>query len=207
MDAVDFRANIKKYYDEEAVLRDSKTIKADWKTAVRSDFCALIKYEDKKTLLELGAGAGYDSRFFTDSGLAVTAVDISSEMVKKCKEKSIEAYELDFYNLADLNRSFDCVYAINTLLHVPKTDLPDVLKGINSVLNPQGLFYMGVYGGEDSESEFVKIEVSDAPRYFSFYSEETLKAMLKKEFEIISFESFAVGDGNEIFRSITLRKR
>lgn len=84
-------------------------------------------------MLELGAGAGYDSLFFMQSGFDVTAVDLSDEMVKKCREKGVEAFELDFYNLSSLDRKFDCVYAINSLLHVPKADLRHVLQEINFV--------------------------------------------------------------------------
>ena len=85
-------------------------------------------------MLELGAGADYDSQFYMNNGLNVVAVDLSSEMAKNCREKSVEAYELDFYNLSSLDRKFDCVYAINTLLHVPKNDLYHVLNEINLVL-------------------------------------------------------------------------
>ena len=167
----------------------------------------MVKQEDKKTLLELGAGAGYDSRFFMDNGLTVIAVDLSSKMVIKCREKSIEAYELDFYNLSSLNRKFDCIYAINTLLHVPKVDLYHVLNEINLVLEVNGLFYMGVYGGEDTENEFIKSDVSDAPRLFSFHSANYLKPTLENFFHIVSFESFDIGTGTDIFHSIIMRKK
>ncbi|MDF2685773.1 MAG: class SAM-dependent methyltransferase [Clostridia bacterium] len=121
MNTISFKENIKKYYNQEAALRDNKSVKADWKIKVRENFYNLIKQENKKTLLELGARAGYDSQFFINNGLMVIAVDISNEMVKKCREKAIEAYELDFYNLSSLNKKFDCIYAINTLLHVFKS--------------------------------------------------------------------------------------
>jgi SAM-dependent methyltransferase len=160
-------------------------------------------------LLELGAGAGYDSQFFMNNGLNVTAVDLSSGMVNKCREKGIETYELDFYNLSSLNKQFDCIYAINTLLHVPKADLRHVLYEINSVLGADGLFYMGLYGGDDTENDFVKNEVSEAPRFFAFHSDSYLKKTLIDYFQIINFETFNIGTDEEIdiFHSIILRKR
>jgi cyclopropane fatty-acyl-phospholipid synthase-like methyltransferase len=208
MGTILFKENLKRYYNQEAELRN-KSDKADWKIKIREDFCNLIKQEHKKTLLELGAGAGYDSQFFMNNGLQVTAVDLSKEMVNKCKEKSVEAYELDFYNLSSLNKKFDCIWAMNTLLHVPKTDLCGVLNGINLALEENGLFYMGVYGGEDFESEYVKSEVSITPRFFSYYSESQLKTILENCFQIITFEEFDVSRGTEkdIFQSIIMRKR
>lgn len=207
MDRLSFKENIKKYYNQEAELRDSKTVKADWKAKVRGDFCKLTKQENKETLLELGAGAGYDSQFFMNNGLTVTAIDLSDEMVKRCREKAIEAYELDFYNLSSLNKKYDSIYAINTLLHVPKSDLIHVLNEINSVLKRDGLFFLGLYGGEDTENEFVKSEVSDVPRFFAFHSENYLKTTLEKVFEILQFDSFHIGTGTDIFHSIIMRKK
>ena len=133
--------------------------------------------------------------------------DLSSAMVKKCKEKNIQAYEMDFYNLSDLNEKFDCVWAMNTLLHVPKADLDNVLNEIRKVLNPNALFYMGVYGGVDFEKDYVKAEVSKTPRFFSYYSQDNLKAILKNHFQIVSFEQYEVTkkNGNDIFQSIVMR--
>ena len=79
---------------------------------------------------------------------------------------------------------------------------------IKSVLVENGLFYMGVYGGEDSEGEYVRSEVSDYPRFFSYHLEENLKAILKNHFEIISFEQFKISRRKEkhIFQSVVMKK-
>lgn len=202
----DFKENLKKYYNTEAEVRNVEAGKTDWKIEVRKEFFDILARENKKTLLELGAGAGYDSQFFMNNGLTVTAVDISKEMTMKCREKGIEAYELDYYDLSSLGRRFDSAYAINTLLHVPKNDLLKVLREIDSVLEADGLFYMGLYGGDDVEKEWVKGDISDAPRFFAFYSAEYLRSVLDKIFSIESFKTFPVNDGRDIFHSVILRK-
>lgn len=198
--------NLRRYYNAEAAVRDGKTVKADWKVRVRERFCRLLQQENKKSLLELGAGAGYDSRFFQDSGLRVVAVDLSGEMVKRCRDKGIEAFELDFCDLSPLNRKFDSVYAINTLLHVPNADFGRLLCEISSALNENGLFYLGTYGGDDTETESVIPEISDAPRYFIFRSADTLKRSALQYFDLVDFETLEVGDG-DVFHSMTLRKK
>ena len=209
MDILQIKENLKNYYNKEAEFRNKDSIKTDWKIEVREKYLKLLKQENKKTLLELGAGTGYDSEFFKNNGLNVVAIDLSKEMVKKCIEKGIEAYELDFYNLFSLNKKFDCIYAINTLLHVPKNDLNNVLNGINSILTENGLFYMGVYGGNDTESEYVKKEISEIPRFFAHNSEKYLRAILDEIFQIITFEKIELENtGNiEYFYSITMKKK
>ena len=209
MDKTLLKANLKKFYNQEAALRDSKFVRADWKARIRESFHDLIQAEGKKTLLELGPGAGYDSLFFQERGLGVTAVDISGEMVKTCREKGIEAYELDFYELSSLNKKYDCIYALNTLLHVPKADLPHVLREIDSALEAGGLFYLGLYGGEDTETEYVLSGVSDTPRFFAFYSACSLRAIIKNHFQILHFETLSVKTpGNvDTFHSVVLGKK
>ena len=209
MDILQMKENLKNYYNIEAEFRNKNSIKTDWKLEVREKYLKLLKQENKKTLLELGAGTGYDSEYFKNNGLNVVAIDLSKEMVKKCIEKGIEAYELDFYNLSSLNRKFDGIYAINSLLHVPKNDLNNVLNGINSILQNNGLFYMGVYGGNDTESEYVKMEISEIPRFFTHNSENYLRAILDKIFQIITFEKIELENTGDIeyFYSITMKKK
>jgi len=203
METQEIKSNLRKYYNQEAERRNSGE-KQDWKVKLRYEFYRLAAQEHKKTLVELGAGTGQDSQFFMDNGLEVVAVDLSGEMVKICKEKNINAYELDFYHLSKLNQTFDCCWAMNSLLHVPKSDLKTVLMGIDAILNKSGIFFMGVYGGEDTEHHWTN-DIS-TPRFFSFYSESTIKEILQDVFEIISFEHFIVGD-NIDFQSVFLRKK
>ena len=213
MNNTNFKENLKQFYNTEAELRNSKSTKSDWKYRIRDKFCDLIKLENKRTLLEIGAGAGHDSRYFMDNGLKVIAVDFTSEMVKFCHAKSIEAYELDYYNLSSLDKKFDCVYAMNTLLHVPKIDLRHVLNEIDHVLETNGFFYMGQYGGNDTESDYIKKEVSDTPRLYALYSASFLKTTLADCFDIIDYETLDVRSSDDTFtftntfHSIIMRKK
>ena len=202
-----FKNSIKRYYDAEAKLRNSKTGRKEWKIRIREKFYNLLRQYNKKTLLDLGAGAGHDSLFFKNNDLLVTAIDISPEMVKCCLEKGIEAYEMDFYNLRFLNKRFDCIYAMNSLFHIPKADLTNILEEIDSVLNEEGLFYIGVWGGEDIEQEIMGDEICNEPRFYAFHSEEYLKSLLEERFRIIDFETIQVNLGVvDVFYSITMIK-
>jgi hypothetical protein len=64
---------------------------------------------------------------------------------------------------------------------------------------------MGVYGGVDTESEFVN-EVTDTPRFFSYYSESKIKEVLSNVFDIIEFEQIDVGR-NIDFQAVIMRKK
>ncbi len=142
--------SIRLTYDHNAAERDAAAL-ADWKIAEREDFANLMRAEGKRSLLEIGAGPGHFSAYFRDLGLDVTCTDLSPEMVRLCRQKGLNAHVMDFHHLNFPPASFDAVFALNCLLHVPSVDLDRVLSSIHRVLRPGGLFFYGVYGGYLSE--------------------------------------------------------
>jgi SAM-dependent methyltransferase len=195
---------LRKSYNNYANEREKNELQ-QWKVKLRDSFLKLLLNEDKSTLLDIGAGTGKDSRFFMNNNIDVIAVDISGEMIKLCREKGIESYESDFYNLYNICKKVDAVWSMNSLLHVEKANLNSVLKEIKSVLNPFGLFFMGVYGGENSEGIW-QDDIYTPHRFFSFYTDEDIKEVVSKYFELISFERIETG-GKYHFQSIIMRKK
>lgn len=133
-------------YDLHAQEREGRAAE-DWKATERDHFLDLLRQESCRRLLEIGSGPGRDGLFFKENGLEVTCTDLSPEMVRLCLAKGLTAHVMDFWHLDFPDGTFDAVYALNCLLHVPKADLPGVLGSIRRLLRPGGLFFMGVYGG------------------------------------------------------------
>ena len=106
-------------YTRESAEQRENTQKEDWKIAERQRFVALLQQEGKKNLLEIGAGTGKDGLFFQQNGLRVICTDLSPDMIALCRAKGLEAYVMDFLHLDFAPASFDAVYALNCLLHVP----------------------------------------------------------------------------------------
>ena len=89
---------------------------------------------------------------------------------------------MDIDSVVFPEKSFDVVYTLNSLLHIPKKELPIVLKNIQKVLKPNGLFHLGVYGSEN-KSEHIWEDNSYTPkRFFAFYSDEHLKTNCRSIF-------------------------
>ncbi|MFD1676011.1 class I SAM-dependent methyltransferase [Alicyclobacillus fodiniaquatilis] len=202
MDTLDIKSLLRASYDGQANERDNFS-KANWKVRERDLFLSHLRERHLKNLLEIGAGTGQDSLFFIDNGIEATATDMSGEMVRLCREKNLSAYQMDFYNLEFPTESFDAVWSLNCLLHVPKRDLPSVLEGIRDVLKPGGLFYLGVYGGEDSEGVW-EGDSSVPKRFFSFHTDQSIQYVVSKYFEIIYFKTVDYGHESLHFQSMIL---
>ncbi|QOR68332.1 class I SAM-dependent methyltransferase [Cytobacillus suaedae] len=201
------KTNLKEAYNSKASERDSLEIE-QWKVDIRESFLNRLLENNKQTLLEIGAGAGRDSMYFQDQGLSVICTDLSTEMINLCRVKGLEAQEMGFDSLTFLDESFDAVWALNCLLHVPKKELEDILAGIKRVLKTDGYFYMGVYGGRSSEGIW-EDDFYEPKRFFSFYTNEELIAILKKYFTVISFIELGpetIGGTDLSFQSFVLKK-
>ncbi|WP_433797118.1 class I SAM-dependent methyltransferase [Actinoplanes sp. CA-252034] len=191
---------LRQAYDTGAAWRDGVT-KDPWKLGERQAF--RDRLAPGARLLEVGAGTGHDSLFFQQEGLAVVAADLSPEMVERCRAKGVDAHVMDFLHLDFPAGSFDAVYAMNCLLHVPNRDLPTVLAAIRTILRPGGLLFVGVYGGESAEGP-LDGDQHVPPRFFSWRTDEQLIGFATAAgFEVADFHPVDTGRGHR-FQSLTL---
>ncbi len=196
---------LRESYNRNASEREHYGIEA-WKVEERQHFLDVLTQEGKHSLLEIGAGPGRDSKFFQDKGLDVTCTDLSPEMVALCRVKGLNASVMDFLSLDFPAGSFDAVYALNCLLHVPKNNLGSVLKTIEQLLKPSGLFYLGVYGKDDFEGIWEPDEYVPK-RFFSFHTDEGIQKTVSQYFEIIYFKTVPLESDERHFQSMILRRR
>ena len=199
--------SLREAYDQKVEQREQRTIQP-WKLEERSRFLTLLEQEERKTVLEIGAGTGIDSSYFQSQGFDVTCVDLSTEMVKMCQKKGLTAYVMDVCNLCFAPASFDAVYSLNCLLHLPKAEFPIALDGINALLKPDGLLYLGLYGGRDQEGIW-KDDAYEPKRFFSFQTDSELQKQLRRVFDLVSFRQlpFDGGKSGLHFQSAILRRR
>ena len=196
-------ASLRRAYGSAAAAERDGRDKEAFKVDERRRFLDLLKSQGAATLLEVGAGTGQDSLFFQEQGLRVLCTDLSPDMVERCQAKGLDARVADFLDLGVPPASFDAVYALNCLLHVPSPDLARVLEAIGSVLVPGGLLYVGTWGGTDEEGP-MRVDRNPVPRFFAFRSDQRMSQALAEHFEIVSFRTFDVG-GNH-FQSFMLHR-
>jgi SAM-dependent methyltransferase len=186
-----------------AALRDGWA-KEEFKAQERRRFLDLLRERGAASLLEVGAGPGHDSLYFQEQGLRVLCTDLSPDMVERCTAKGLDARVADFLSLGVPAASFDAVYALNCLLHVPTPDLPRALNAISEVLVPGGLLYAGTWGGKNQEGP-VDDPRYPVPRFFAFRSDQLMRQLLSERFDILSFTAFERPDDNR-FQSFILQK-
>ncbi len=194
-------------YDRQVEERDTKAL-PHWKVAERTRFLALLQSEHKAQLLDIGAGTGVHGQFFHAQGLIVTCTDLSPRMVEACQAKGLTAFVMDFLHLDFLPQTFEAIFALNCLLHVPRQDLPTVLRGVRDLLQPDGLFYWGQYGGRDREGTWAEDQY-EPKRFFSLLSDGSLRRVGSEFFTLVDFTAIPLGEaggGGQHFQGTIWRR-
>ena len=197
--------NLRKAYDRSVEERETKAIPA-WKVEECQRFLFLLHQEGKVKLLEIGAGVGTHGKFFHENGCEVVCTDLSKKMVESCRQKGLTAYVKDFLNLDFAPGSFDAVFAMNCLLHVPRYDLPKILERIRQQLDHDGLFYWGQYGGMQEEGIYIGDHYRPK-RFFSFLTDEQLLESGRYLFQHVDFHQVSLESEEDFhYQSLILRK-
>ncbi len=199
----DIRLRIKESYNKNSKYRETDEI-IGWKLPLIDAFTEYTSHNNLHNVLDLGAGSGSYAKIFSDYGLDVTCIDASEEMIKLCLNKGLDAELMDFYDMCFPDDTFDAIWSMNTLLHVPKRSLHSILEGVSRILKRNGVFFIGIYGGESSEGIFEN-DFYRPKRYFSRYTDEELKSILKEYFQIIKFEHIDIGKNEFWFQSVFLK--
>ena len=131
-------------------------------------------------VLEIGSGPGHDALLLEEAGLRVRRTDVTPGFVRLMRADGHRADVLDplIDDLTDPDdpAPYDAVWASACLLHVARPDLPTVLSRLHDATRPGGLFHLSLKEG-DGASWSTHGNV-DAPRFFTFWREEPLRAAL-----------------------------
>ena len=95
-------------------------------------------------LIDVGCGTGAYSSALADLGWTVTGVDASEDMLRRARERGVEAVQADATALPFADCSFDA--AVSLWTHTDVDDLPATLDEIARVLRPAAPFvYVGAH--------------------------------------------------------------
>lgn len=188
------------YYDNNADSFIHETRNVDF-SAVQNLF--LNKLDTGKRILDFGCGSGRDTKCFLEKGYLVEAVDGSLEMCRAASQYSgIEVKQMLFQELNECEK-YDGIWACSSILHLPSSELKDVLKKMCDALNSNGIAYVSFkYGTFEGERN---------GRYFTDMTEAAFSEVLDDVCGFKIDEVWITGDvrpgrGDERWLNVILRK-
>jgi SAM-dependent methyltransferase len=191
-------------YDNSVEERESAPV-ADWKKNLRWQYLATLQRENKTSLIDIGAGTGVHSLFFLSQGIDVTCIDLSPALVESCREKGLPSKVMSVLDLPEIDQTFEAAFAFNSLLHIPSNLLANALSNIASILESEGIFFWGQYGGEYREGIY-QDDHYQPKRFFSLLEDDQILEFASEEFIVEDFSQIRGEDDSPIyFQALLMR--
>lgn len=147
----------------------SNQIVADFWHKEYQDFCRRLP---GRRVLEIGSGGGRDATFFIRDRYEYLGIDGSRGLIGVAKKNNPRGQFrlMDMYDLRFPRGSFDGIWTMATLLHVPRKRLPKLLKIIHHLLVPGGVLAVSVKPYRTiTESMIQQEKYGGTERFFSFF--------------------------------------
>jgi SAM-dependent methyltransferase len=124
------------------------------------------------SILDFGCGPGRDLQTFTHMGHTAVGLDGSEKFAQMAREDSgCEVWHQDFLKLELPAERFDGIFANAVLFHIPRQELPRVLKQLHATLKPGGVLFSSNPRGENQEGW-------NGPRYGAYHDLPTWQALM-----------------------------
>jgi SAM-dependent methyltransferase len=189
------------YYNEKTQDFIDSTVNVDF-TATQDKF--INKLQTGCHILDFGCGSGRDSKYFNDKGFQVTAIDGSIELCKFASELTgLEVKQMYFQDLCDVE-VYDAIWACSSILHLPYSDLKDVMLKMIVALKQDGIIYTsfkyGNYEGMRNGRYFTDMDNAKFDDFISQYPNITVE-------ELWVTGDVRPGRSNEQWLNVILKKK
>ncbi|WP_346707643.1 class I SAM-dependent methyltransferase [Massilistercora timonensis] len=171
-------------------------------TEIQNAFLNLLP--EGARILDFGCGSGRDALKFLKRGYQVEATDGSEEMRRAAAELTGLAVRQMLFQELDEKEKYDGIWACSSILHLPKSELGDVLERMTAALKINGVIYTSFkYGAFEGERN---------GRYFTDFTEETFTEFIKGMTGVTVEKMWITNDvrpgrGEEKWLNMILRKR
>lgn len=149
-------------------------------------FIALMPQNGK--ILDVGCGSGRDVQYFLDYNLEPIGVDASEKLIQEAQKRVPDGSfeKMDMLDLKFEQRTFDGVWALDSISYIEKKIIPKLLKEFNKVLKPNGILFVSVRLGE-GEKLISHEKVGKEEIFICFYNQQEIEELVKEaDFEILN---------------------
>ena len=137
------------FYEQNAESFFKRTVDADM-DGPRAAFAALLPPGGR--VLDAGCGSGRDALALSRQGFQVTATEASPALAALAQAHTGLPIQVMTFDQMAWTEAFDGVWACASLLHVPRSDLPDAVRRLREALVPGGVLWMSFkYGAQERQ--------------------------------------------------------
>jgi 2-polyprenyl-3-methyl-5-hydroxy-6-metoxy-1,4-benzoquinol methylase len=117
----------------------------------------------------------------------VTAIDASPELARLATKFTGHRCRVLTFQEMEFNDEFDGIWACASLLHVPISEIDEVMRRFVTALKPHGIMYISLKEGQGEQ-------VSDDGRFFRYYTEDSFRAIIRKFPQLVEIAFWKTAD-------------
>lgn len=130
-------------------------------------------------VLDLGCGAGRDLRWLSSHGFSVFGLDRSYPLLRIARDYSrCSVVQADFRQLPFGAEAFDGVWAVASLLHLDRDDVPEFLRDLASLMRPSAVLICSLKAGHGERTD------ADGRRFTNFMPDEWIDIAASASFKL-----------------------
>lgn len=138
------------------------------------------------SILDFGCGSGRDTKYFLQKGYRVTALDGSAKLCRIAEQNTgIPVIQMDF-NDFDEQDKYDGIWACSSILHLPKSDLKNVLIHMEKALYAGGIIYTSFKYGDFSGMR--------NGRFFTDFTEDSFRIFVSDIEQLVIQKAWLTND-------------
>jgi len=200
---MDTQAELRAYYEEEARLGERGPLRGR-RLELRNDFIELLASEGRRSVVDFGAGPGFDAEGFLAAGHAYLGLDLAvgNAVLAAQAERCVVPGSI----LAPPLRanSFDAGWSMSTLMHLTEAQASDALLAMAAVLRPGAPLLVGQWGGGLGD-QIDDARIPGQRRLFSLRSADLNRELLSAIGTIGDEQIWAVGPAGWNYFVATVR--
>ena len=130
-------------------------------------------------VLDAGCGSARDAAYFVRKGYQALGIDLSAGLLAEAKKihPEVPTKLMSLINITLEDSSYDGVWSKAAILHIPRSDVPTVLKHFHRILKPGGALFIQTKAGEGESTQPVPFDNS-LERLFTFFTARELEALV-----------------------------
>lgn len=108
---------------------------------------------ERGPVCDMGCGPGHVARYLKEQGVNVVGYDLSPKMVEAARRLNpgITFHQADLTALAHADESWAGLVAFYSLIHIPRSEIVETLRGFRPVLQPDGRLLLAFHVGDETQ--------------------------------------------------------
>ena len=144
----DVGADLRSYYEEEARLRLRQQHLRGSRVDLRDEFVVLLGAEERRSIVDFGAGPASDGTAFRAAGLRYVGLDLAHGNGLLAAEAGATVVQGSIVSPPFAARSFEAGWSMSTLMHLRAAEAEEAMAAMSRVLHPGSPIVVGLWGGD-----------------------------------------------------------